>query len=444
MVDVGNYYRFKGNHYVCPTCLVAHKHFDDFVAAHRHHAGQFMQSKAETFNLCTIIKTENDEEEEEEVKEEEVVDELTSDVDEKEKEEVVVESEFYIWNNMEDARNYYKHYKQFLCPQCSTHTANFDDFVEQHRHHAKAFLRPKSTYSKPPRQTTTPSINIPLQQQLSPQWYPTKAMKRQYGGALEQIHVSHRSSLRQCHTTIEATLLDHDVTSVREFVRAHRDRLMLEFHHRLQGDIDYKVQMSLLCNYHRVIKKADEDDVQENKEWFVSNVATPFNRTSDFMKDGAQRLDEKLANYASHGSNWTIRNIIKVGFVFTRYDDMCRVAGHSYIPTPASLVNGKNGIVNPKNKRDHLCFLYAILAVVKYDEIDDHHSRISNYVGYLDELKYDEASMPMRVSNIPKFERHNPQYRINVMQRKGMSTATTTTTAMMMRMMRFSKILIWI
>ena len=73
-------------------------------------------------------------------------------------------------------------------------------------------------------------------------------------------------------------------------------------------------------------------------------------------------------------------------------------------------------VVNPKNKYDSKCFLYSILAVLKFDVIEKNRQWISNYIPFLNELKYNEGDMPMRLSNIPKFERQNPQLRINIMQ----------------------------
>ena len=392
MHDVRQYYQYNNNCYICPTCLIVHKRFDSFTVAHFNH-GQFTQSKSDTLKLCTSAEEGLDGEEEEEEDE---------------------EGPFYIWCNMEDARQYYKHHKQFLCPVCETYSVTFDEFVENHQQHARAFIRPKSTFTRPAKPINTSGIS---QQQQQQQQRP--AMKRQYGGAMERIRLSHHTALRNCHITIEATLLDDDEDSVRNFVREHRDRLMLEFHQRLENNVEYKVQMTLLCNYHRVIKKAEEEeeDREEEKTWYVSNAAVPFVRTSEFMNDGARRLDEKMANYSSHGSNWTIQRIIKVGFIFTRHDDMCRIAGQSYIPLPASLDGPKKGLVNPQNKHDNMCFVYAILAVAKYDMIrDGNRHRVSNYTEFLNELVYNEDSMPMRIAAIPKFERQNPQYRINVMR----------------------------
>ena len=345
------------------------------------------------FSSCTIIKSESDEHQSEK------------------------SCDFYIWDDLDEARNYYQHHKLFLCPACATYTADFSKFVNNHRHHARAFLRPKSTYPRPHRLS---SINRPTDVPHMQQYYPTKAMKRQLGGALETLRLSQSTSLRGCHINIEATPFDDDnVTSVRHFIDQHRVRLMMEFHHRLQLNVEYKVQMTLQCNYHRVVKKnGEKHDEDEDKTWFVSNAAVPFTPVCDkFLEDGALRLDEKVANYSSHGSNWTVNRIIKVGFIFTRHEDLCRIAGHSYIPLPSVLNDPKKGLVNPMNKHDNMCFLYAILAVAKYDQVCcGNRHRVANYVHYLDELKFDEFSMPMRIAGIPSFERMNPQYRINVLR----------------------------
>ena len=69
--------------------------------------------------------------------------------------------------------------------------------------------------------------------------------------------------------------------------------------------------------------------------------------------------------------------------------------------------------VNVKNE-DKFCFLYAILAVMKYDEIPNHRERVSNYTESLAEFSYKEEWFPMKMVDISKFERANPGYAITV------------------------------
>ena len=151
--NVRQYYQYNNNSYICPTCLLVHKRFDTFVNMHYNH-GQFTQSKCDTYNSCTPA----DELDEEEQEEEE-------------------EGPFYIWSNIKDARQYYNHHNQYLCPECETYTADFDEFVKNHQHHARAFIRPKTTYKRPSINTTASAAAAKLQR-------PTTTMKRQYGGAM--------------------------------------------------------------------------------------------------------------------------------------------------------------------------------------------------------------------------------------------------------------------
>ena len=65
---------------------------------------------------------------------------------------------------------------------------------------------------------------------------------------------------------------------------------------------------------------------------------------------------------------------------------------------------------------DTKCFLYAILAYLKRNEITQHRYRMQKYIPYLSELKYNDNDLPMIISGIFKFERENPQLAINVIK----------------------------
>merc|ERR1712030_6497 len=51
------------------------------------------------------------------------------------------------------------------------------------------------------------------------------------------------------------------------------------------------------------------------------------------------------------------------------------------------------------------CFLYSVLA--KLHPAEKHTERVSNYKPYIEELKTDGITMPMRLQQIPKFEKMN-------------------------------------
>lgn len=85
-----------------------------------------------------------------------------------------------------------------------------------------------------------------------------------------------------------------------------------------------------------------------------------------------------------------------------------------FILTPKALY-AKKALVNVKN-RDKKSFIWAVLASLHYNDISNNKNRVSQYEPFLAELKYEESDMPMRICNIPKFERQNPFLSINVLQ----------------------------
>ena len=59
-----------------------------------------------------------------------------------------------------------------------------------------------------------------------------------------------------------------------------------------------------------------------------------------------------------------------------------------------------------QNKDEH-CFLYSVLAALH--PADDHVSIPCQYMQYLPELKIDGLEFPLKVHDIPKFEKMNPE-----------------------------------
>jgi hypothetical protein len=92
---------------------------------------------------------------------------------------------------------------------------------------------------------------------------------------------------------------------------------------------------------------------------------------------------------------------------------LCRLTGHSYIPTP-KIIADKHCVINVQNKDDK-CFIYGILAAIHYNSIPrNKRHKPSKYQQYMISLNYDEEELPMRLSNVSKFERMNPDLRVNI------------------------------
>ena len=95
----------------------------------------------------------------------------------------------------------------------------------------------------------------------------------------------------------------------------------------------------------------------------------------------------------------------------------------TFIHTPKALRFKR--IVNVHNTRDNRCFLYSVLAAILSSSSDfNHEKRIFNrnnrqkpstYKPFFHRLNMRDISFPVKVSDLPKFERLNPDIAVNVL-----------------------------
>merc|ERR1711936_437835 len=100
------------------------------------------------------------------------------------------------------------------------------------------------------------------------------------------------------------------------------------------------------------------------------------------------------------GSGWRIQSMDEFILKICKYTP---ITGSSYIESPKKIEN-THSVVNIQNEDDK-CFLYSVLA--KLHPVEKNTERLTNYEPFLDEVKTDGISMPMRLQQIPKFEKMN-------------------------------------
>ena len=86
--------------------------------------------------------------------------------------------------------------------------------------------------------------------------------------------------------------------------------------------------------------------------------------------------------------------------------------GSSYIPLPDWLAK-KKAIINPKNL-DLECFKLAVIAAMRWEDIDRDHQRISKLSRYEDDFNWDGIKFPASIRNIKRFESRN-EITINIL-----------------------------
>ena len=116
--------------------------------------------------------------------------------------------------------------------------------------------------------------------------------------------------------------------------------------------------------------------------------------------NGANELSHQLDEFEQGESGYIFDSIKKLTVKMFKYHD---IRASSYCKLPKSFYNSKS-IVNIQNN-DNYCFLWSILAH-KY-KVDNHRERVSHYTNHFHELNQGDIQFPIKIKDIPTFERLN-------------------------------------
>ena len=111
-------------------------------------------------------------------------------------------------------------------------------------------------------------------------------------------------------------------------------------------------------------------------------------------------LSDQLDEFEQGESGYIFDSIQKLTVKMFKYHD---IRASSYCKLPKSFCNSKS-IVNIQNN-DNYCFLWSVLAH-KY-KVDNHRERVSHYTNHFHELNQGDFQFPMKIKDIPTFERLN-------------------------------------
>ena len=96
--------------------------------------------------------------------------------------------------------------------------------------------------------------------------------------------------------------------------------------------------------------------------------------------------------------------------VVTQYTPLC---GSSFIATPPAIAKRK-AVVNVQNFDDDRCFEYAILSHLYPPRNRQNACKPRRYKKYRDKLNFDNISFPVKLNQIPLFEKQIPDISVNI------------------------------
>ena len=177
---------------------------------------------------------------------------------------------------------------------------------------------------------------------------------------------------------------------LKEFLRNHRN---------------IKVRFVLVCMMEQMGKSSDgklsltiQDKAYFNSETHISLESTDV---KEILTKVIRSVIEKIAIYQKNGSGWYFKEIVHLEIHTVDFNPM---RGSSYIPLPDWIVR-KKAIVSIRNK-DEKCFLWCVLRYLHPRDRNDF--RLTDLKQYENSLNTKGIVFPVRVKDISKFEKLNP------------------------------------
>ena len=153
----------------------------------------------------------------------------------------------------------------------------------------------------------------------------------------------------------------------------------------------------------KFVKYSNDKKIIKNS-YFNSTTDLIINETDIKLAIQAsqQQILNKIAQWISEGSGWTIQSIENHYINIVNYNPL---KGSSYIELPQELRNSAKGLINMKNE-DNECFRWCHIRHLNPQEKDPQRIKKVDKA-YIDKLNYTGIEFPVTVKQINKIEKQN-------------------------------------
>ena len=154
-----------------------------------------------------------------------------------------------------------------------------------------------------------------------------------------------------------------------------------------------------------------KDEVEQVELAFNNRMLAVYNLSDmdEIVSAMIEHMKQQIENPALRDSKFVFDRIIHMDIDVHRLN---LTRGSFYIPLPDWLAK-KKVIINPKNS-DLECLKWAVIAAMRWEEIDRDHQRISKLRRYEDNFDWDGIKFPASIRDIKRFESRN-EITINIL-----------------------------
>ena len=167
-----------------------------------------------------------------------------------------------------------------------------------------------------------------------------------------------------------------------------------------------KINMVMICLMERIKVQSAKgiEELEEFKTYFRSKTYKNYESSNEeeIVSKCVNKILNDIDEFGTNGSGWWFKDVLKFHVNTIEFNP---TKGSSYIDLP-SWIQNKKAIINLQNKDDK-CFLWCILRYLHPKE--SHEERIKDLEKYEFSLNTKGITFPMKVNNITKFEKLNPE-----------------------------------
>ena len=225
--------------------------------------------------------------------------------------------------------------------------------------------------------------------------------------ALERAMYEHKQGIEIEKSALDKFAVKHvfgGIPGISPIEYLSRVRATLEEFFTNHRNIKFK--MVLICLMERISVKTDRgvEEVEQSKSYFSSKTYRNLVSTNPekIVKKCFSKILNDLEEYNSKGSGWYFKEVLKLEVNTFEFNP---TKGSSYISLP-DWISNKKAIVNIQNKDDK-CFLWCILRYLHPRK--DNDSRLTDLKKYEFSLNTKGITFPMKLKDITKFEKLNPE-----------------------------------
>ena len=191
------------------------------------------------------------------------------------------------------------------------------------------------------------------------------------------------------------------------------NRKVIEFH--LNNVLSSMKGFKFVETLQATFMKFSSDGIATKTAYFNSKAQTIINHIEihGALQMSKQTILNKIAQWISEGSGWTIQSVDNHYLNIVKYKPM---NGSSYIQLPTELRNSAKGLINIKNE-DNECFRWCHIRHLNPQKKDPQRIKKSDKE-HVKKLDYSEIEFPVTIKQFNKIEKNN-NININVFGYEG-------------------------